>query len=88
MSSDKSFIETAREIIKRNPEYFEALAEFDRTGKLPKITFKKRIDITVDKDIINKFKEFCRKKGYKVSNRIEQLIIRDLYPKEVNKWGK
>jgi len=27
---------------------FEALAEYDRTGKLPKLSYKKRIDVTID----------------------------------------
>lgn len=78
MSSDKPFMERAREIIKRNPEYFEALVEFEKTGKLPKFTSKKRIDITIDADILNKFKKFCKERGFKISNRIEQLITQDI----------
>lgn len=78
MPSDRKISDIASDIIKRNPEYFEALVEFEKTGKLPKFTFKKRIDVTIDKDILNKFREFCRKNGYKLSNRIEKLIISDL----------
>ena len=41
MSKNKSISQIAADIIKRNPEYFEALVEFEKTGKLPKFSYKK-----------------------------------------------
>ena len=34
----ESFIKIAKRIIKEHPENFDALAEFDKTGKLPDFT--------------------------------------------------
>ena len=35
---------------------------------------KTRLTITIDKNILNKFKELCRKEGYKISTKVERLI--------------
>ena len=42
MSSDKNVIKRANEVIKKNPEAFEALVEFEKTGVLPTIEELKR----------------------------------------------
>ncbi len=75
------FLEECKKIIFKNIEIFQTLENYDKTGKLYKLNFKKRVDITLDRDILNKFREFCRKSGFKISNRIEQLIVKDLYIK-------
>ena len=41
MLSDEIIIKRAKKIIKENPEYFEALVEFEKTKKLPKLSYKK-----------------------------------------------
>ena len=53
---------------------FEALAEYDRTGKLPKLSYKKRIDVTIDANLLRKIKEHCRKNNIKLSNLIENKL--------------
>jgi hypothetical protein len=41
--SESKFLRTARRIIRENPEVFEALLEFERTGRLPAVAeLKKR----------------------------------------------
>ena len=64
----------ARKIIKENRAYLEALEELDRTGKLRKVRYKERVNFTIDEIILNNFRDYCRKKGYKMSNVVEQLI--------------
>lgn len=64
----------AIEIIKKNPEYFEALVEFEKTGRLSKFTYKKRVNFTIDSDLLKKFKLLCEEKGIKMSTQIERLI--------------
>lgn len=81
MRSGKKILKNAKKIIKENPEYFEALIEFENTKKLPKLKYKKRINFTIDEDTIRKFKIYCEKEGYKMSNRIEFLI-----KKEIKEW--
>ena len=68
----------ALEIIKRNPEYFEALVEFEKTGRLPKLNYKERVNFTIDADLMRKFRVFCKKNGMKMSSRVEELIRKDL----------
>jgi len=78
MLSDKGVLEKAKKAIKERPELFEALLEFERTGKLPKLTYKKRANFTIDHDTLIKFRSYCQKNGYNMSNRIEQLITKEL----------
>lgn len=61
-------------IFEEHAEAFEALAEYDRTGKLPKISYKKRIDITIDANLLRKVKEYCKKTNIKLSNLIENQL--------------
>ncbi len=35
---------------------------------------KTRLTITIDKNILNRFKEICKKEGYKISTKVERLI--------------
>ncbi len=77
MSSGK-VAETAIKIIKRNPEYFEALVEFEKTGRLPKIAYKERVNFTIDADLVRKFRIYCQKNSMKMSSKIEQLLREEL----------
>ena len=58
----------------KHAELFEALAEYDRTGKLPKLNYKKRIDITIDAKLLRQLKEYCQKHGLKLSQLIEKNL--------------
>ena len=78
MQYGKKIVKNAKRIIKENPEYFNALIEFENTRKLPKLKYKKRINFTIDEDTIRKFRVFCEKKGYKMSSRVEHLIKGDV----------
>ncbi|AJF62525.1 MAG: hypothetical protein QT11_C0001G0377 [archaeon GW2011_AR20] len=35
---------------------------------------KTRLTITIDEKILNKFKEICKREGYKISTKVERLI--------------
>mgnify|MGYP001558993177 CR=1 FL=1 len=78
MLSDKGVLEKAKKAIKEKPELFEALLEFERTGKLPKLTYKKRANFTIDEDILRRFRSYCQKNSYNMSKKIEQLITKEL----------
>lgn len=81
MPSSK-FLQTARRIIRENPEMFSALEEYDRTRKLPKLSYKKRVDFTVDADVFRKFRTYCRKEGLAMSKVVEKLIREELKRKK------
>ena len=75
---DKKFIQTAKTIINRNPEVFEALLEFERTHKLPKLRRKERVNFTIDSDLIRNFREYCQKNQKVMSKIIEKKILEEL----------
>ena len=62
------------EHFRRHAALFEALAEYDRTGRLPRLSYKKRIDITIDAALLRKLKEYCRKHNLKLSQMIEKQV--------------
>ena len=80
---EEKFIKIARDIIKNNPEVFEALMEFERTKKIPKLTRKERINITIDSDLIKKFRDYCRKNNKVMSQVIERNIKEELGKKRL-----
>ncbi|MBI4918996.1 hypothetical protein HY837_03635 [archaeon] len=73
-----SFAKKAIEAIKKHPEIFSALEEFERTKKIPKFTYRKRLDITIDENILRKFKEYCRQQGFNMSRLVEKHILEEL----------
>lgn len=70
MESNK-FVETAKKIIREDPEAFEALMEFERTKKLPKLNYHKRINLTIRDDVLRKYRQYCAEKGLNMSGQIE-----------------
>ncbi len=64
MQSDK--------ILKKYKDIFDALENYDKTGELP--FQRKRIDITLSVDTINKLKKIKEKTGKPISRIIEEKI--------------
>jgi hypothetical protein len=57
---------------------FEALMEFERTKKLPKLARKERANFTIDSRLLRKFKEYCKKNNKVMSKVIESYIKKEL----------
>lgn len=70
MPSSK-FLKLAEKIARRDRKVFDALMEFEKTGK---IRTKARLNFTIDKSIASQFKKFCREKGYNMSAKVEQAM--------------
>ena len=81
MSSSK-VMEKIDRIIKENPRAFDALVEFERTGKLPKVSYRERLNITIDGSLLKKFKSHCREHNYNMSRLIETYIKKELKLKD------
>ena len=77
MLSDK-IIDRAKKIIKENPEYFEALVEFEKTTKLPRLNYKKRANFTIDSKLLKDFREYCRERKLNMSSLLEKHIKEEL----------
>ena len=75
MQQDSDFVKKAKKIIKENPEYFEALVEFEKTGKLPKLSYKKRANFTINSKILKEFQEYCKKNSINMSLLIEKFMF-------------
>ena len=77
MPSSK-FVELAKQIVRKHPEMFESLMEYERTGKLPKPNPKIRANFTIDARAFRSYREYCKKHGCKMSSRIEKFMQEEL----------
>jgi len=59
-------------ILKKYKDVFEMLENYDKTHELP--FQRKRIDITLSVEAINKLKELSRKTGKPISRIIEEKV--------------
>ena len=75
---DKKFWKLGKDIDKRYPKVFKALEEYDKTHILRKESYKKKIDLTIDTQIWNKFKAHCKERNIKMSNVVENLIKKEI----------
>lgn len=75
MASKRNLAEYARLAVAKNPEVIDALMEFERTKRVPKTNYRRRIDITIDESVMREFRAYCEKQGITVSRAIERLMI-------------
>jgi len=66
------------EIIKRYPEVFQALEDYDKTHKLRKIYNRKRLNITIDENVLRDFKEYSKRESLNISRFIEKKMCEKL----------
>ena len=78
MSKKKTLFEYALLGIKKHPRLFEALAEYDQTRKLPKTVYRERLNITVNNEVLKRFKQYARVNGLNMSRVIEKHIKEEL----------
>ena len=67
-----SFLDKAKEVIAKNQDVLSALEELDRTGKLNKISYKTKVSFTIDEELFNKFRNYCKQNGI---NMLSQTIL-------------
>ena len=82
MSSNEP-LERARRLIRKNQDVFDALLEYERTKKLPKLKRKTRIDVTVDRDLLREFRRLAPSHGAKLSPIVEMRLR-----EQVREWRK
>jgi len=70
--------EHALKAIKENPEVFEALAEYDKTRKLPKTAYRERINVTIDANLLRKFRKYAKERGLNMSRIVEKHIKEEM----------
>lgn len=75
------FLEKAREIIAKNQDVITVFEELDRTGKFKKRTYKTRAAFTLDEDLFNEFRNYCKKNGINMSGKIENYLREELRKK-------
>lgn len=74
----QSFTEKAKKIIKENEDLFNVFEELDRTGIYRKASYKKRVNFTVDEELFNRFRSYCKKKGLVMSAKIEKWMKKEM----------
>lgn len=78
----------AKQAVEQHPEAFEALLEFERTGKLPKPNPKERANFTIDAKLLRQYRAYCKEHGLNMSARIEKFIERDIGKNNKKNLGK
>ena len=74
----QSFLDKAKKVIKENQDLLTVFEEFDRTGKFRKRVYKKKVDFTIDEDVFNEFRNYCKKNNISMSGKVESLIRGEL----------
>ena len=77
-----TFYEKAKKIIAENQDMLAVFEEFDRTGKFRKRTYKVRPSFTIDEDLFNKYRNYCKKNGISMSAKIENFIKNEVEGKK------
>ena len=78
MTKPKSFLEKAKEVIAKNQDVLAVFEELDRTGKFRKRTYKVRVSFTLDEELFNQFRNYCKQNGINMSGKIESCIRKEL----------
>jgi hypothetical protein len=73
MVSDK--VLRAKQLIGKYPEVFDSLLEFERTKKIPKLYRRKRLNITIDENVLRDFKAYCEQNHLNMSKLLEEKMI-------------
>ncbi len=81
---ESKFVQTAKRIIKERPEVFEALLEFERTKRLPRVAYKQRVNFTVDSRLYLEFRRFCSSQNISMSGAVEQFMRKRLLSVKLN----
>jgi len=55
-------------------DVFDALLEYERTKRMPKLSRKRRVDVTIDTDLLRELKRETEKRSVKLSNVVEQAL--------------
>lgn len=79
----QSFLEKAKEVIAKNQDVIAVFEELDRTGKFKKRTYKIRVSFTLDEELFNKFRAYCKANGINMSGRIESYLRMELNKKKI-----
>ena len=77
----QSFLDKAKEVIAKNQDVITVFEELDRTGKFKQRTYKARAAFTLDEELFNKFRAYCKENGINMSGRIESYIRKELKEK-------
>lgn len=72
------YIDHARKVIKENQDLFNIFEELDKTGVYRKAKYKKRVNFTVDEEVFNRFRSYCKKNNIKMSSKIEEWMKKEM----------
>jgi len=70
--------ELIKKVIREHPDVFDALLEYERTKKLPRLSYRERANFTIDSTLLRKFRGHCRRNSLNMSRVIERHIKEEL----------
>ena len=82
MKKEQTFFDKAKKVIDKNQDMLAVFEELDRTGKFRKRTYKIRPSFTIDEDLFNRYRNYCKQNGISMSARIEKFIRNELRENE------
>ena len=77
----QSFLEKTKNIIANNQDVIAVFEELDRTGRFKKRAYKSRISFTLDAELFNRFRAYCKNNGLNMSGKIEAYMRKELNSK-------
>lgn len=66
--------EKLKKIIDQHKNLFVLLDDLDKTGKLRKTRYKKRVNFTLDEELFRQFRNHCQKNQLEMSPIVEELV--------------
>lgn len=74
----QSFFEKAKKVIRENQDLFTVFEELDKTGHFRKHSYKTRVSFTIDEDLFNRFRSYCKKNSIIMSAKLEEYMKKEL----------
>jgi len=71
---DSPELAAAKRVIRKYPEVFQSLLDYETTKKIPKLYRRMRLNITIDENILRDFKAYCRKNNINMSRFLESRM--------------
>ncbi|MEK6946390.1 MAG: hypothetical protein AABX32_02180 [Nanoarchaeota archaeon] len=74
----QSFLDKAKKVIAKNQDVLTVFEELDRTGRFKKRIYKTKVSFTIDEELFNKYRSYCKQNGINMSGKVENYIKEEL----------
>ncbi len=68
------YVAIARRQIREHADLFDALLEFERTKRMPRLSRKKRVNMTIDSSLYREVQREAKRRNIPVSSLVEKQL--------------